>query len=221
GPLAGVLRDRRERGGGQPGGGAALRGGAARHGRAVRAGRLRQQHRLVLLAEEPADGLPQDRRLLHAEPGARQRQPGHGHRHHQAGALAELQGDRRAGGGCGGTGCRAQHRRGLRAGLCRGQAPAAEPRGLKEIPAAEAAPCARPPYCAPETGATGYFLKMSRTASAMAWPGFSSASLVMRPSATPSQMSCRRAASTTSMLAVPTLYVEVSTRRPEYSGQAV
>ena len=36
---------------------------------------------------------------LHAQPGARHRQPGHGHRHDQAGALAELQGDRRAGRG--------------------------------------------------------------------------------------------------------------------------
>ena len=69
---------------------------AARHGLPVRARRLRPRPELVRQPQEPAARLPQDRRLLHPQPRRRHRQPGDGHRDDQAGALAQLPGDRRA-----------------------------------------------------------------------------------------------------------------------------
>ena len=65
---AGVLRDRGERGDRQPRARAALHRRAARHGLPLRARRLRQRHGLVLQPEEPGGRLPEDRRLLHAQP---------------------------------------------------------------------------------------------------------------------------------------------------------
>ena len=51
----------------------------ARHGLSVCVGRLRLGCGLVLQPQEPAYGLPEDRRLVHAQPGAGYSQSGHGH----------------------------------------------------------------------------------------------------------------------------------------------
>ena len=60
-----LLRSHRECGGGEPGSRAPLHRGAARHGLRVRARRFRQRLEFVRDLEDPADGLPEDRRLLH------------------------------------------------------------------------------------------------------------------------------------------------------------
>src|SRR5439155_795508 len=54
---------------------------------------------LVLQPQEPAARLPEDRRLLHAQPRARYGQSGDGGGDDQARPHTQLQGDRRAGGG--------------------------------------------------------------------------------------------------------------------------
>jgi diguanylate cyclase (GGDEF)-like protein/PAS domain S-box-containing protein len=69
--VAGVLRDHRDRGGREPRARAPLRRRAARHGLPLRARRLRLGRRLVLEPEEPADGLPEDRRLRSRATSAR------------------------------------------------------------------------------------------------------------------------------------------------------
>ena len=65
----------------------------------LRARRLRHRPRRLREPEVAADGLPEDRRFLHARPRPRHREPGDGERRRRHGAHAELPAGRRAGGG--------------------------------------------------------------------------------------------------------------------------
>ena len=89
-PDARLLRGDRELGDHQHRARAPLHRRAARHGLPVRARRLRPRPELVRQPQEPAARLPEDRRLLHPQPGVRHRQPGDGDGDDQAGALAQL-----------------------------------------------------------------------------------------------------------------------------------
>jgi len=129
---AGVLRAHRERRDRQSRSRPALRRRAARHGLPVRTRRLRLGPRLVLEPQEPAARLSEDRRLLHAQPRARQRQSGDGDGDDQAGAHAQLQGDCRAAGRCRSSRRGAPHGRRLPAGVRHRAAAAAGARGLSE-----------------------------------------------------------------------------------------
>ncbi len=87
-----------ERGHRQHGPRAAFRRRAARHGLQVHHRRFRLGRRFVLQPQEPAAGLSQARRLVHAQPGEGFGEPDHGDRDDQARAHAQFQDHRRAGG---------------------------------------------------------------------------------------------------------------------------
>ena len=112
-----LLRGHRECGDHQHRARAALHRRAARHGLQSSRWTISAQPQLVFEPEEPAARLPEDRRLLHPQPRLRRREPGDGHRDDQAGALAEVRGDRRARRGHGFARLGAPDGRRLRAGL--------------------------------------------------------------------------------------------------------
>ena len=85
---ADLLRGGGDLGDRQPRAGAPLHRRAARHGLPLRARRLRHRPRRLREPEAAADGLPQDRRLLHARPRPRFGQPGDGERGRRHGAHA-------------------------------------------------------------------------------------------------------------------------------------
>ena len=87
---ADLLRGRGDRCHRQPRAGAPVHRCPARHGLPLCARRLRHRPRRLREPEAAADGLPQDRRLVHARPGPRFRQPGDGERGRRHGAQPEL-----------------------------------------------------------------------------------------------------------------------------------
>ena len=114
-----LLRSHGEFGRRQHGPRAPVHRGAARHGMRIRARRLRQRLELVLQLEDLADGLFEDRRLVHPQPRRGQRQPGRGRRDDRAFAQLEFPCGRGAGRGPAFPGRGEAHGHRLRPGLHR------------------------------------------------------------------------------------------------------
>ena len=128
----GVLRDHRERRHRQHGFRAPLRRRPARHGLQIHHRRLRLGRGLVLQPQEPAAGLSQARRLVHAQSREGFGEPDHGDRDDQARAHAQFQDHRRAGGRQRRARRRPQDGRGFRAGIRDRAAGKALARGVNE-----------------------------------------------------------------------------------------